>query len=147
MEKRYLVHYDVTADTAFISDLKTNKKIFIVEARDLLNEQDEKIKEFEQIMEKHNIIGLTKLDACLADYLNVDEDTMSGKIIKQLKQENQQLKQSQNSKAIEALECIAQFMDMYKGNFYPKPLIIRNFIQEQIDEFKEKKCLRLKKTK
>lgn len=59
---------------------------------DFLNEQEQKIKKYEEIMKKHNIVGVAKLDACLTDYLNVNEDTMAGKIINQLKEEIKQLK-------------------------------------------------------
>lgn len=46
-----------------------------------------KLAEYEEIMEKHNIVGISKLDACLRDYLDINEDTMCGKMIKKLKQQ------------------------------------------------------------
>lgn len=54
---------------------------------ELIADLEAKLAEYEEIMKKHNIVGISKLDAYLTDYLDVNEETMSGKIIKQLKQQ------------------------------------------------------------
>lgn len=46
----------------------------------------ERLNEYETLMKKHNIESIYKLDACLSDYLDVNSDTMAGKIIKQQKE-------------------------------------------------------------
>lgn len=127
---------------------------------DLLNEQEQKIKKYEEIMKKHNIVGVAKLDACLTDYLNVNEDTMSGKIIKQLKEKiknweygikmlkgiksydigellekNIKLQQSQNSKAIEVLEKVRKFYNTNSdSDWIIDCLVLDEYINNQIKE-------------
>ena len=59
-----------------------------------ITDLEAKLAGYEEIMKKHNIVGTTKLDACLSDYLNIDGDTMSGKMIKQLKQKLTQAREN-----------------------------------------------------
>lgn len=79
-------------------------------------EKDEKIKELEK-----QLSTATMWHGC---------DT----IISNLKQENQQFKQSQNSKAIEILKDIIKFIENAHKNYYPAPFEIKSFIENQITE-------------
>lgn len=150
MEKRFELFIE---ELILIHDHKTkhNYDEFDLDyLTDLLNEQDKKIKELEsQVVKwKQDYENCSKLEKnmskehqyCLNNWRESEEENRQLKEeIKQLKFDCSMYKSAKNSKAIEALESIAQFMDMYKGNFYPKPFIIRNFIQEQITKLKEKK--------
>lgn len=92
-----------------------------------LNEQDEKIKELEEQLEL-----MTELRNNA-----VEEATINLDRFKKTYDENQQLKQSQNDKAIEVLENIVKFMDgdIY-SNYYPMAYEIKEFILEQITKLR-----------
>lgn len=142
MKMRYILDFDLKKDVEFICDTKYNTVLNLFEIRNLLNLQDKKIEEFEQIMKKHNIIGLTKLDACLADYLNVESDTLGGKIIKQQREKIKELTE-QNKKLKEDLIYEKNFWNENnkKNHYLYKKLENKNCQLQQSQNQKAIECL------
>lgn len=101
---------------------------------DLLNEQDEKIKELEEYRSKY----IDCLDKQI-ERENATHDCLlqTKTILDNLKQENQQLKQSQNSKTIEVLERLRNFYNSDSDNDWIIDCCkLDDFINNQITELK-----------
>lgn len=144
MEKRYELKeiessIDLNDTEKAIVDTKNGNIINYNNACNLLNKQDEKIKEqkkrLQKNIEKTVDMYFERLRELDVEY-SIDLDKRL-KEIEQLKEENQQLKQSQNNKAIKVLEKIIDFIR--NNETVPQYWDIAKFINNIITELKEKK--------
>lgn len=105
---------------------------------DLLNEQDQKIKDLEEIVKSNN---QKLIDKYFEELKELDEEYNTDldvrlKEIEKLKQENKQLKQTQNSKAIEVLtDILVNLCSKYFTIFDNHDEPIRVLTVEQISSF------------
>lgn len=113
-------------------DNLTKIKIYCENIPNLLNQQDKRIKELEQ-----QTYPAYKREHQRRAYLENIE-------VPKLEQENQQLKQSLNSKAIEVLEKIVNLFEPYENDCKDTILCANNgisfieYIDDQIKELKSK---------
>lgn len=143
MEKRFELKHDKIFVDVYDNELNSNRIMDAEEIFDLFNEQNEKIKELEKD------VNLWKSKA--EHMLNVwkDQSAKDLKKIYDFAEEIQQLKQSQNSKAIEVLDKVKKYCENWKtyGDYYNYVLVeetsgvrtIQNlyeFINNQMTELK-----------
>lgn len=114
---------------------------------DLLNQQDKRIKELEDVLEKYEIENAEELDGVLKPLIDNGELENWRKVIfwkaqnERLKQERAELKQTQKQLAISELEKVREKFG-YKHNtqLVVSSKYLRDFIDNQIKELKGEKC-------
>ena len=130
MKERYLVDLDLREDVELIVDTVKRIDLDMIKVQDLLNEQDEKIKE---LGGKHLLSEAEWKHYCSFKRI---EPQIKGCLDREnaLIKENQQLKQSQNNKAIEELGKVLKFINDSYENYYPEPYQIKILIEHQLSE-------------
>lgn len=126
--------YDIT-DTAY-EQAKEMASNWESQYQEEIKELKAKLAEYEAIMKKHNIVGITKLNDCLTDYLDVKEETLSGKIIKQLKQQL-----AEKDKAIENWQTMYQSVMQSCHNGIEEDKRLREQLAEKDEETEKWKSM------
>lgn len=110
------LHYLDNQIFVYDNKLKSKRVIGIEECFELLNQQDARIKELENLLNAS---------------MKIKTDTFNS--IQRLKQENQQLKQSQKELAINELNDILKFIITGCSNYYKPPFEIKKYIEVKIN--------------
>lgn len=139
-KERYELFIDVQQNKFIVDRQNNNKMMSICEIEDLLNQQDKRIKELEN------------MNSRLSQGIYWGNGEQFCDVVKRLKQKIQQLKQSQKQLAIEQLEKLKEEMTLNGNNYcelrqgtsphntsnyaWFNYISFRNFIDNQIEALK-----------